>query len=247
MDGLALIHRARDAGLRLEVAGNNLKITGPKQAEPLVRLLAQHKTQVLEALTNSRLRELRELRKIPLESQNEDLSQSVGEARGDRLEERASILEFDEALPNADAEAIAHRELAVGIHETAQAERPNSYAPALAALSAKCPDYVPGNRWHQAIADATAFTSKWGALAQAFGWTAHELFGLHTPPETPAPNYSRLSRYDETGLVWLLRGRPVVALTETTATIQGATAYRKLNKPALGPLGDSLDDMGAAT
>ena len=53
MDGLALIHRARDAGLRLEVAGNALKITGPKQAEPLVRLLAKHKTQVLEALTNS--------------------------------------------------------------------------------------------------------------------------------------------------------------------------------------------------
>jgi hypothetical protein len=47
-----------------------------------------------------------------------------------------------------------------------------------------------------------------------------------------------------------LRGRPVIALTETTAAIKGATgvlSYRKLNKPALGPLGDSLDDMGAAT
>jgi hypothetical protein len=62
-------------------------------------------------------------------------------------------------------------------------------------------------------------------------------------------NYRRLSRYDETGLIWLLRGRPVIALTETIAAIQGATAvltYRKLNKPSLGPLGDSLDDMGAA-
>jgi hypothetical protein len=76
------------------------------------------------------------------------------------------------------------------------------------------------------------------------------LFGLHTPPERPAANYRRLSRYDETGLIWLLRGRPVVALTATTAVIQGATGiltYRKLNKPALGPLGDSLDDIGAAT
>ena len=69
------------------------------------------------------------------------------------------------------------------------------------------------------------------------------MFGLHTAPERPAANYSRLSRYDETGLIWLLRGR-------TTAAIQGATAlltYRKLNKPALGPLGDSLDDKGPAT
>jgi hypothetical protein len=31
--------------------------------------------------------------------------------------------------------------------------------------------------------------------------------------------YSRLSRYDETGLIWLLQGREVAALTETTAMI----------------------------
>ena len=52
-----------------------------------------------------------------------------------------------------------------------------------------------------------------------------------------------------TGPIWPLRGRPVVGLMETEAAIQGATAvltYRKLNKPALGPLGDNLDDMGAA-
>jgi hypothetical protein len=86
-------------------------------------------------------------------------------------------------------------------------------------------------------------------MADALGWTARELFGLHSPPERLSANYGRLSRYDETGLIWLLRGRPVIALTETTAAIQGATAvltYRKLNKPALGPLGDNLDDMGAA-
>ena len=64
VDGVTLIHRVRDAGLRLEVAGNSLKITGPKEAEPLVRLLAKNKAQVLEALANNGLRELRELRKI---------------------------------------------------------------------------------------------------------------------------------------------------------------------------------------
>jgi hypothetical protein len=39
----------------------------------------------------------------------------------------------------------------------------------------------------------------------------------------------------------------VVALTETTAAIQNVTGnittYRKNNKPALGPVGDSLDDL----
>jgi hypothetical protein len=83
---------------------------------------------------------------------------------------------------------------------------------------------------------------------QAFGWTVPELFGLHPVPEQPAPNYNRLGRVDDMGLVWLLHSRPVVALTETTVAIQRATAvltYRKINEPALGPVGDSLDDWGA--
>jgi hypothetical protein len=43
-----------------------------------------------------------------------------------------------------------------------------------------------------------------------------------------------LSRYDLTGLVWLLRGRCVIALTEITAVIETATGtltYRRHNKP----------------
>ena len=50
MDGLTLLQRARDAGLRVEAADTLLKISGPRKVEPLVRLLAEHKTQVLEAL-----------------------------------------------------------------------------------------------------------------------------------------------------------------------------------------------------
>ena len=84
-------------------------------------------------------------------------------------------------------------------------------------------------------------------IEAVLGWTSPDLFGLHQIPCKPRPSYRRPSRYDETGLVWLLRGRPVRVLTELTAAIQGPTGaitiYRKLNKPALGPLGDSLDDL----
>jgi len=70
---------------------------------------------------------------------------------------------------------------------------------------------------------------------------------LHTPPAKPAPNYRRVSRYDETGLIWLMSGRPVVALTDVTAVIKNPTGavtiYRRYNKPPLGPVGDSLDDF----
>jgi hypothetical protein len=117
----------------------------------------------------------------------------------------------------------------------------------LSALEARCPDHVPVDRWQAAIEDGRAFLTRWGEQAEALGWTARDLFGLHMPPERPHPSYSRLSRYDEIGLIWLLRGRVVIALTEATAAIQnptGATTiYRRHNKPALGPLGDSLDDL----
>jgi hypothetical protein len=63
--------------------------------------------------------------------------------------------------------------------------------------------------------DTTASISEWGAEAQALGWTARELFALPDVPERPAANYDRLARLDGMGLVWLLRGRPVIVLTVT--------------------------------
>jgi hypothetical protein len=117
----------------------------------------------------------------------------------------------------------------------------------VAAIEGRCPALVPAARWQAALEDGRRFLAKWGRQAEALGWTASALFGLHTPPEQPHPSYNRLSRYDETGLIWLLRGREVVALTEATAAIQGPsgtiTVYRRHNKPALGPIGDSLDDL----
>jgi hypothetical protein len=118
---------------------------------------------------------------------------------------------------------------------------------AFAQLESKCPDHVDVERWQQCIRDGRHFLESWGPQAEALGWTAKDLFGLHKPPLQPHPSYRRLSRYDETGLCWLLQRRRVLALTETTAAIQSSggspTIYRKYNKPTLGPLGDSLEDF----
>jgi hypothetical protein len=118
----------------------------------------------------------------------------------------------------------------------------------LALLEARRPELVPVDRWQQAVADGRHFLAHWGDQAQALGWTAKDLFGLLTVPEYAKPIFNRLSRYDETGLIWLLGGRRVVALTECTAAIQNpasgaVTMYRRFDKPALGPLGDSLEDF----
>jgi hypothetical protein len=107
----------------------------------------------------------------------------------------------------------------------------SAYASAFAALRQRCPDHVEPLRWHEAVKDGHRWLAEWGEQAEALGWTAHDLFGLHEVPTRPHPSYQRLSRYDCTGLIWLLRGCPVVALTATTATIKSAigniTTYRR--------------------
>jgi hypothetical protein len=132
----------------------------------------------------------------------------------------------------------------VEIIELPQAQR---YRKVFAFLQLKAPAHIPEARWQLCVADGSRFLAKWGEQAEALGWSSADLFGLHTPPANPHPTYTRLSRYDQTGLVWLLQGRPVVALTEATAAIESKTGnitvYRKHNKPGLGPLGDSLGDL----
>ena len=69
------------------------------------------------------------------------------------------------------------------------------------------------------------------------------------PDVLPGPKHQRLSRYDQIGLIWLLQGRRVVELTKDKTVIETATgtvSYRRYNKPALGPLGDSVDDISGA-
>ena len=50
MDAVALLHRAQEAGLRIEPMGEKLLVRGPKRAEAVVKLLAEYKAEVLAAL-----------------------------------------------------------------------------------------------------------------------------------------------------------------------------------------------------
>jgi hypothetical protein len=54
MDPVTLLLRAQRAGLRVERAGDKLVVRGPRQAEPVVKLIAEHKAEVLAALTVTR-------------------------------------------------------------------------------------------------------------------------------------------------------------------------------------------------
>jgi len=50
VDAVALLHRAQEAGLRVEPMGDKLLVRGPKRAEAVVKLLEAHKGEVLAAL-----------------------------------------------------------------------------------------------------------------------------------------------------------------------------------------------------
>jgi hypothetical protein len=123
------------------------------------------------------------------------------------------------------------------------------YNRVLAALCERCPDHVELDRWRQAIKDGRRFLADWGEQAEALGWTARDLFGLHDVPANPHPSYRRLCRYDCTGLIWMLQGQPVQALSSSSAAIQSVsgsiTSYRKRNKPVFGPLGYTFEDFQA--
>jgi len=109
------------------------------------------------------------------------------------------------------------------------------FAKTLAALERRCPDYVEEERWQRAVEDGRRFLTRWGEKAIALGWTARDLFGLHEPPEKPHPSYRRLSRYDQTGLIWLLAGRPVVALTAAAAAVENATGAITVSRRETNP------------
>jgi hypothetical protein len=87
-------------------------------------------------------------------------------------------------------------------------------------LERRCPDLIDVADWQAAVEDGRRFLARWGDQADALGWSADDLFGLAPVPEKVTATYRRLSRVELTGLIWLLRGRTVVALTEGSAAIQ---------------------------
>jgi hypothetical protein len=99
----------------------------------------------------------------------------------------------------------------------AQKERATSVAEALARLDPNNPPHdVPLDRWQRFIEDCECFRRLgWANLAEAYGWGPLDLFGCDR--ERP------LARYDHMGLLWILHGRKLVALTAQTATIDTLT------------------------
>ena len=70
---------------------------------------------------------------------------------------------------------------------------------------------MPALRWQQMINDTGLFLDRWAMEVLAVGWTSLDLFGVHPKAPYRAIFYA--------GLVSLLNGRPVIAITADTAII----------------------------
>jgi hypothetical protein len=91
---------------------------------------------------------------------------------------------------------------------------PRLWAEALARLN---PNRPPCNmspkRWLQFIDDCGRFLDGgWATRAEALGWGPLELFGCD--------RVKPFARLDRAGLLWLLNGGKLIALTAATATIE---------------------------
>jgi hypothetical protein len=74
------------------------------------------------------------------------------------------------------------------------------------------PRTYPAHAWQQLIVDTERFLDDWAQQAAALGWPAWELFGCHRR----AP----WGRIQGMGLVLLLHGDPLAALTASEAVIR---------------------------
>jgi hypothetical protein len=82
------------------------------------------------------------------------------------------------------------------------------------------PEGVPYDRWRNFVAAAARFLAgPFAERASALGWTALDLFGC----DDSRP----LARLDRAGLIWLLNGRKLVALTAEMAVVQTRTGTRQ--------------------
>jgi TubC N-terminal docking domain len=90
----------------------------------------------------------------------------------------------------------------------------------IGALSpSRVPRHWPAARWPQFIVDAESFCRNWAEKAFVLGWPIWELFGCHCR----AP----WGRIQGMGLVLLLRGHEIAALTATEAVIRTGTGARQ--------------------
>lgn len=146
------------------------------------------------------------------------------------FEERAAFLEYECGLSRAEAETQAQAETANAPGRNARpgpvADTLAGWYVAFARLNPErppCPGYRFGE-WTGVYSRALAFLDTFGEQAEALGWTASRLFGVH---ETAG-----IVRVDACGALVLPVSGPVRAITATEVRFGHLTHRQKPGQPA---------------
>ena len=117
---------------------------------------------------------------------------------------------------------------------------PSEWAEGIARLQTMSPPAnVPPRRWEQFIDAAARFADRWAAKAAALGWGPVDIWGCHR--DKP---YERI---DCAGLLWLLNGNEIVAMTTGTATVRTRTgAIQTFRRRVIPPDTVLAWDLGAS-
>lgn len=107
------------------------------------------------------------------------------------IAERAAIVQFDAGVP--EEWAVGYASL---LNWMPEGLRKGGYT---------------AQRWQRVIDDGGKFLDQWGTQAAALGWDATDVFGVD--PDAPA------ARIDAMGLVFLINGRTVQAITALSARL----------------------------
>jgi hypothetical protein len=99
---------------------------------------------------------------------------------------------------------------------------PRAWAEGFARLHPdRSPGDVPVKRWQTFVDDCGRFLDDgWAETAASLGWGPLDLFGCNR--DRP------FARIDKAGLLWLLNGNRLVALSENTASIETRTGTRQI-------------------
>ncbi|NJO34417.1 MAG: hypothetical protein HC869_16110, partial [Rhodospirillales bacterium] len=100
-----------------------------------------------------------------------------------------------------------------------------------ALLSMPRPKTYPANEWTTLLDDAVRFVKHWADQADRLGWKSWEIWGV----SRSAPRY----RFDGMGLVVMLHGQKIAALTAEAAVVETRTSnllrfYRRPSDPLAG-------------
>lgn len=91
-------------------------------------------------------------------------------------------------------------------------------------LAMPCPEKIDRARWQRFLSDCGRFLDTLAESAASFGWKAHDLFSV--------AGGESFARVQLAGLLWLLNGEAIVALTADDAVIRtksGAVqTYRRI-------------------